>query len=132
MLSGALDFAELAVLDDVEATRRLVALPGIGPWSAEILLLRQMRRPDVFPSGDVALRRGLVLLDALLELPSPTRAAERAVAWRPFRSWCSALRSPASDTDARTRRAAALLPARTRRGQAPGHASARASTIAPA
>ncbi|MDX6556884.1 MAG: DNA-3-methyladenine glycosylase [Miltoncostaeaceae bacterium] len=88
--SGALDFAALAELDDDEATRRLVALPGIGPWSAQVFLLRDMRRPDVFPSGDIALRRGLVLLDGLAELPSPAWGADRALAWRPWRSYAAA------------------------------------------
>ena len=88
--SGVLDFDELVELDDEEATRRLVALPGIGPWSAEIFLLRHLRRPDVFPGGDVALRRGLVLLEALPGLPSPRWAAERALAWRPYRSYAAA------------------------------------------
>jgi DNA-3-methyladenine glycosylase II len=90
IVAGAFDVAVLAGLDDDEATRRLVALPGIGPWSAEVFLLRQMRRPDVFPGGDVALRRGLVLLDALEELPPPKWAAGRALAWRPFRSYAAA------------------------------------------
>jgi DNA-3-methyladenine glycosylase II len=88
--SGTLDLAGLVGLGDDEATRRLVALPGIGPWSAEVFLLRHLRRPDVFPGGDVALRRGLLLLDALPELPSPRWAAERALAWRPYRSYAAA------------------------------------------
>jgi DNA-3-methyladenine glycosylase II len=88
--SGALDLAALAALDDDEATRRLVALPGIGPWSAQVFLLRDLRRPDVFPSGDIALRRGLVLLEGLQGLPSPAWGAERALAWRPWRSYAAA------------------------------------------
>ena len=51
-----MDFQVLNTLDDVAAHKALVALPGIGPWTADIYLLSVMLRPDVWPWGDVALQ----------------------------------------------------------------------------
>ena len=53
---GVIDFAALDDLDDVIAHKALVALPGIGPWTADIYLLSVMLRADAWPWGDVALQ----------------------------------------------------------------------------
>lgn len=50
--SGILREGDIEGLDDVEAVRRLTELPGIGPWSAQVILLRGFRRLSVFPAGD--------------------------------------------------------------------------------
>lgn len=84
--SGVLDLAELAGLEDADARRRLTALKGIGPWSADIYLLMALRRADVWPPNDLALRSGLARLKGL---PSPLSAADFEAlgeAWRPWRS----------------------------------------------
>ncbi len=60
--SGRLDAAEIAGLSTEDALRRLVQLPGIGPWSAALVLLRGFGRLDVFPPGDVGAKRGLAAL----------------------------------------------------------------------
>lgn len=57
--SGTLDAAQIARVPTAEALRRLLKLPGIGPWSAALVLLRGCRRLDVFPPGDVGARRSL-------------------------------------------------------------------------
>jgi DNA-3-methyladenine glycosylase II len=87
--SGRLDFDELAALGDAEAEARLVALRGIGSWSAQMFLLRALGRPDVFPAGDLGLRRAIESLYALREMPSIPEAATRALAWRPYRSYAA-------------------------------------------
>ncbi len=87
--TGRLNFVELATLSDAEAEARLAALRGVGTWSAQMFLLRSMGRPDVFPAGDLGLRRGIERLYALREMPSIPAAAERAVAWRPYRSYAA-------------------------------------------
>lgn len=86
LVEGRFSFDELLALDDAAAEARLVALRGIGPWSAQLFLLRSMGRPDVFPAGDLGLRRGLELIDGRPTLPSISEAAQRALAWRPHRS----------------------------------------------
>jgi DNA-3-methyladenine glycosylase II len=87
--SGRLSFDEVAAMSDEQVEARLVALRGIGTWSAQMFLLRSLGRPDVFPAGDLGLRRGIESLYALREMPSIPEAAERALAWRPYRSYAA-------------------------------------------
>lgn len=63
--SGELDLSELHHLPDQEVIRRLTALDGIGQWTAEMLLLHALERPDVVSFGDVAIRRGMMKLYGL-------------------------------------------------------------------
>ncbi|HET8553109.1 MAG TPA: AlkA N-terminal domain-containing protein [Gammaproteobacteria bacterium] len=76
--SDELSEARLAAMPTAEATAALTALPGIGPWSAGLVLLRGLGRLDVFPPGDVGAMRGL---NKLLRLDSDgdglARVAER-------------------------------------------------------
>jgi AraC family transcriptional regulator of adaptative response / DNA-3-methyladenine glycosylase II len=75
---GALDLAPGA---DPEAAREaLLALPGVGPWTADYVLMRAVAWPDAFPHGDLGLRRALGIDDARAVL-------ERAEAWRPWRAY---------------------------------------------
>lgn len=59
VLSGALDLDELAKLPDDEVCRQLSALPGIGVWTAEMLMTFSMQRPNVVSWGDLAILRGM-------------------------------------------------------------------------
>lgn len=74
--TGALREEDLERLPTGAAQRLLDALPGIGPWSAAVVLLRGLRRLDVFPGGDVGARRGLERL--LGERAPIDRIVERA------------------------------------------------------
>ena len=56
LLDGSLDLEAVALLDDDGVRQALVALPGIGPWTAEVYLLSALRRPDTWPVGDIALQ----------------------------------------------------------------------------
>lgn len=89
LTTGRFSFDELVALDDEQAEARLVALRGVGPWSAQMFLLRAMARPDVFPAGDLGLRRGIELIDARPSMPSIEQAAGRALSWRPYRSYAA-------------------------------------------
>lgn len=62
VLSGALDLDGLAELPDDEVCRRLSGLPGIGVWTAEMLMTFSMERPDIMSFGDLAIHRGLRML----------------------------------------------------------------------
>src|SRR5215472_9942207 len=66
MLDGRLELDRLHELSDAEARSQLVAVRGIGPWTADLFLIGQLGREDVLPSGDLELRRavrGLYHLD---------------------------------------------------------------------
>ncbi|MDO5538234.1 MAG: DNA-3-methyladenine glycosylase 2 family protein [Desulfovibrionaceae bacterium] len=61
-LSGEIDYAGLDRLDDDAVRAKLCSLKGIGPWSAEMLLIFCLRRPNVLSRGDFGIRRGLRML----------------------------------------------------------------------
>jgi DNA-3-methyladenine glycosylase II len=87
--AGRLSFEELRYLSDEHAQARLLALRGVGTWSAQMFLLRSLARPDVFPAGDLGLRRGIEALYHLDRLPTIAEASTRALAWRPYRSYAA-------------------------------------------
>jgi AraC family transcriptional regulator of adaptative response / DNA-3-methyladenine glycosylase II len=81
-LAGALAAGSVALdpgADREEAGRALLAVPGVGPWTAALVALRGLADPDVWLPGDLALRRSLKQLGS-----SDTQAAIR---WRPWRSY---------------------------------------------
>lgn len=94
----ALAFAEQALsaealdsLDDEAAIATLVALPGIGRWTAEVYLLFAHRRPDVFPAGDIALAASVADLKGLDARPGERALRDMALAWRPYRTLAARL-----------------------------------------
>lgn len=83
--TGSLDLAEIATLADDEVVARLVALPGVGPWTAEQFLVWHLERPDALPAGDPAVRAAVAAAygrDAAADASALTALAE---AWRPYR-----------------------------------------------
>ncbi|CAA7601735.1 HhH-GPD superfamily base excision DNA repair protein [Acididesulfobacillus acetoxydans] len=66
---GRIDFAGLSNLPDREIIDTLSALPGVGVWTAEMFLIFSLCRPDVVSYGDLALRRGMMKLYGLTDLP---------------------------------------------------------------
>jgi DNA-3-methyladenine glycosylase II len=86
ILSGRLDLAALEAMPDEAAVAHLCQVKGIGRWSAEVHLLFSLERPDVFPSGDLALQAAIGQLRGLPARPDARAAAEAASAWAPWRS----------------------------------------------
>jgi 3-methyladenine DNA glycosylase/8-oxoguanine DNA glycosylase len=82
IVDGGLDLAPGG--DRQETRRQLLALPGIGPWTADYLAMRALGDPDVFLGTDLAIRRGAVALG----LPDTTLDAH-AERWRPWRSYAT-------------------------------------------
>ena len=89
-IDGALDAEHLLALEPARALEVLQQLPGIGPFSAELILIRGCGAPDIFP---VTERRLNDSMRQLYRLPDADAAQLRDVAeaWRPFRSWASVL-----------------------------------------
>ena len=83
---GQLDFAQLAVLDDDGVRAMLTQLKGIGVWTADCYLLMALRRPDVWPHGDLALAVAWQRLKQLPERPSYAELGALAERWRPWRA----------------------------------------------
>lgn len=80
-----LDPRKLARLTDEEITARLVTVRGIGKWSADIFLMFRLRRMDVWPTGDLAVRRGFGLAWAIPE-PTERQLIPLGEPYRPYRS----------------------------------------------
>lgn len=87
--AGELEPDQLDELADEEVAEAIVALRGFGPWSAEMFLIFDLRRPDVFSGGDLGLRRGIQIALELDEMPSPEEAATIAERWSPNRTLAS-------------------------------------------
>jgi 3-methyladenine DNA glycosylase/8-oxoguanine DNA glycosylase len=85
-IDGRLQLDRLDELSDDEVRAQLVAVAGIGHWSADMFLLFELRRQDVFPAGDLGLRKALQMLDRLDHSPTEKAAAARAERWSPYRS----------------------------------------------
>ncbi|MBT9370821.1 DNA-3-methyladenine glycosylase [Rhizobium sp. CSW-27] len=86
LAEGRLDLEALAFVAPEEARARLLALPGIGPWTAEVYLMFCLGAPDVFPAGDVALRAAVGHALGLETRPSVAEVAALASGWKPWRS----------------------------------------------
>ena len=84
--SRVLNFESLVQMADGHVLEKLVSLPGIGPWTADIYLLSALGRADACPSGDLALQVAAQHLFALRERPNPQAFLKKAEAWRPWRS----------------------------------------------
>lgn len=79
-----------AGVDREHVRAELLALPGVGPWTADYVVLRALGDPDVFPAGDLILRRALAELPGGTGEPVDVRAATaRAAAWSPWRGYAA-------------------------------------------
>jgi DNA-3-methyladenine glycosylase II len=87
--SGTLTEDKLSRMRSAEALRLLTELPGIGPWSAGVVLLRGLGRLDVFPDGDVGATRGLGALLGLRPAASLAPIVERAGDHRGYLYFCA-------------------------------------------
>ncbi len=85
-VEGRIDFDHLERLSDEEAIARLVAIKGVGKWTAETFLMFCEGRQDVFPGGDIALQEAIRWTDGAALRPTGKQAWARAEIWRPHRS----------------------------------------------
>ncbi len=82
---GGLDLAGLAALNAEDAHNALIAVKGVGPWTADIFLLFCLGHPDAFPAGDLALQEAAKLALRLRRRPDAARLERIAERWRPWR-----------------------------------------------
>ena len=80
------DLRYLHELHDDAARKMLIAFKGIGRWTADIYLLSALRRPDIWPTGDLALATAVQEVKQLRKRPSPERLEALSVPWRPWRA----------------------------------------------
>ncbi len=89
VISGELELDRLGELSDEEAIAEIVAVRGLGVWTAEMFLLFHLERPDVLSGGDLGIRKAVQIEYELDEMPSPARVLEVGEPWRPHRSLAS-------------------------------------------
>ena len=89
VLSGELELDRLEELGDEEVIAEIVAVRGLGQWTAEMFLLFHLERPDVLSGGDLGIRKAIQIEYGLEEMPTPTRVVEIGEPWRPHRSLAS-------------------------------------------
>jgi DNA-3-methyladenine glycosylase II len=89
VLSGELELDRLPDLDDEQVIEEIVAVRGLGRWTAEMFLLFHLQRPDVLSGGDLGIRKAIQIEYGLEEMPTPTRVVEIGEPWRPYRSLAS-------------------------------------------
>lgn len=89
VVHGRLDLDSLENLPDEDVESALVKVRGIGPWTAHMALIFALRRPDVWPSADLGLRKALKEILELPSLPTPKEAEELGIAWKPYRSYAT-------------------------------------------
>jgi DNA-3-methyladenine glycosylase II len=89
VLGGELELDRLDQLGDEEVIEEIVAVRGLGRWTAEMFLLFHLERPDVLSGGDLGIRKAVGVEYGLKEMPPPTRVLEIGEPWRPYRSLAS-------------------------------------------
>ncbi|HEV2884142.1 MAG TPA: hypothetical protein VGW36_04755 [Pyrinomonadaceae bacterium] len=86
LVDKRLSLTRLRRMNDDEAKAALMGVKGLGSWSADVYLLMALRRPDIWPAGDLALAIAAAKLKKLKHRPAPVQLTALAEVWRPFRS----------------------------------------------
>ncbi|MFN2608456.1 MAG: DNA-3-methyladenine glycosylase [Acidimicrobiales bacterium] len=92
VVDGRVDLAHVSRLGDEDIVAQLSAVRGIGEWTAQMFLMFQLRRLDVWPTADLGVRRGYALVHGLAESPTPKALGPLGDLYLPYRSvaamWC--------------------------------------------
>jgi DNA-3-methyladenine glycosylase II len=110
IVEGRLDLRAVARAPDDVGQAALLAVPGLGPWSVAIYYLMALRRPDIWPPGDLALATALRRVKRLRAVPDRARQDELSARWRPWRAvaarllWCHYLATPRGSRSAASQR----------------------------
>jgi len=84
VIDGRLD---LSCASGIDSTRdQLLDLPGVGLWTADLVMMRAVRDPDAFPAGDLGIRRAIARITGSESDPSESAVREMSEAWRPHRA----------------------------------------------
>ncbi len=89
VISGELELERLNDLSDERVAEALVAVKGLGRWTADMFLIFHLGRPDILPVGDLGVRRAVQRLYGLEGLPSAEELEALGERWRPYRSAAS-------------------------------------------
>ena len=85
-MDGTVDPKHFHEMTDEAIREHLIAVKGIGRWTADMFLMFTLHRPDVLPTGDLGIQKGMQKLLGLRTLPKPERMEKLAETWRPYRT----------------------------------------------
>ncbi len=86
IVEGGIRIPAIDSMDDHAAREYLMNLRGIGAWTADVYLLFSLRRPDAWPSGDLALAKAIQEIEGLAAMPEWSEVNDIATRWRPWRA----------------------------------------------
>ena len=89
VLDGELELDRLEQLDDEEVIEEIVAVRGLGRWTAEMFLLFHLERPDILSGGDLGIRKAIQIEYGFEEMPTPQETVAFGERWAPHRSLAS-------------------------------------------
>jgi DNA-3-methyladenine glycosylase II len=89
VLDGSLQLSKLGRLSDERVIEELVAVKGLGRWSADMFLMFHLQREDVLPVGDLGIRKAIMVAYTLPEPPTTEQMFAVAEPWRPHRTLAS-------------------------------------------
>jgi len=89
VLDGELELDRLGDLDDEKVIEEIVAVRGLGRWTAEMFLLFHLERPDVLSGGDLGIRKAIQIEYRMEEMPTPQETVAFGQRWSPHRSLAS-------------------------------------------
>jgi len=89
VLDGELELDRLGDLDDEKVIEEIVAVRGLGRWTAEMFLLFHLERPDVLSGGDLGIRKAIQIEYRMEEMPTPQETVAFGERWSPHRSLAS-------------------------------------------
>ncbi len=84
---GELNFSNLHQLSDEEVIQHLTQVKGVGEWTAQMLLMFTLKRPNVLPTGDFGVQMAIKKHYKKRKLPKPSTMEKLARAWEPYRSF---------------------------------------------
>jgi 3-methyladenine DNA glycosylase/8-oxoguanine DNA glycosylase len=99
--------AQAHKMEDAAIVERLMEVRGIGRWTAEMLLIFRLGRPDVLPADDYGIRKGFAYAFRKRDLPSRAEIEKRGARWKPYRTVASWYLWRAAEKAGRIKRAAA-------------------------
>jgi DNA-3-methyladenine glycosylase II len=86
VLDGSLELERLDEMPDEDVIAELVAVKGLGPWTAHMFLMFHLQRPDVLAVGDLGIRRAVMIRYGMEALPAPSELEILGEPWRPYRT----------------------------------------------
>jgi len=89
VLKGEIDLVSIHKHDDAKIVELLTSIKGIGPWTAEMILMFSLGRTDIFSKGDLGLRKGIMYLYKLKKMPRDSFMDKLAKAWSPYRTYAA-------------------------------------------